>query len=614
MQRAVSRRLLVFGLAALLASSLAFAFAPVSRADAPGITVFDLPAGTEAVAGLVVGTDGNLWYQRFDPHGDATKIGKITTAGVVTEYVPPIAGPAYYLGAGPDGSAWTLTAKGSGGRKARRITAAGVVTDFALPADDVESFARGSDGNMWFPEMKEKKIGMITPAGTVTEYPTPDSPHPLVLRVDGNLWFIDGMIESAPAALAHITPAGVITEAPITGLRNVIYDMAVGGDGNFYMYTRGPCQHGLCTIIYQLTPAGMATVLLDQYTVGGGGIVTVVVGLDALWFVRQGKLVGEKTDPTIGRMTYAGEITAEYPVTVPDFSNTLWVTVGPDGNVWFVAGTKVGRLQPGIATPLPSPTPSATAPPAAASAVPSCGDIAPNAPVTLQPFRDQYQAGEALAPNFWGPAFTYFAQDTYDGYTRYTRLVQYFDKGRMELSGTTVTSGLLATELITGQIQRGDATFDPKPAPNIPIAGDPDGGLTYATLGTKAATLLATTSASRLGLPITTMVGADGTINLGTPGPFTTGPTVIGNYDFPTRHNVASAFVDYRTKVGLQTIGYAKSEPFLTTVKVGGVQKPVLVQVFERRVLTYTADNPDAFKVEMGNIGQHYFRWRYCSG
>ncbi len=73
------------------------------------------------------------------------------------------------------------------------------------------------------------------------------------------------------------------------------------------------------------------------------------------------------------------------------------------------------------------------------------------------------------------------------------------------------------------------------------------------------------------------------------------------------------AFADYRAKAGLQTIGYATSEPFSTTVKVGGAQKAVLVQVFERRVLTYTASNPDAFKVEMGNIGQHYYKWRYCT-
>jgi hypothetical protein len=28
-------------------------------------------------------------------------------------------------------------------------------------------------------------------------------------------------------------------------------------------------------------------------------------------------------------------------------------------------------------------------------------------------------------------------------------------------------------------------------------------------------------------------------------------------------------------------------------------------------VLTYTPSNPAAFRVEMGNVGQHYFRWRY---
>ena len=47
-------------------------------------------------------------------------------------------------------------------------------------------------------------------------------------------------------------------------------------------------------------------------------------------------------------------------------------------------------------------------------------------------------------------------------------------------------------------------------------------------------------------------------------------------------------------------------------MKVAGQQRTVLIQVFERRVLTYTAANQPAFQVEMGNIGQHYYRWRYC--
>ncbi|MHB8647737.1 MAG: hypothetical protein ACYDAR_18300 [Thermomicrobiales bacterium] len=82
-------------------------------------------------------------------------------------------------------------------------------------------------------------------------------------------------------------------------------------------------------------------------------------------------------------------------------------------------------------------------------------------------------------------------------------------------------------------------------------------------------------------------------------------------YDLATQHNVPGVFADYRDRAGLATIGFAISEPFGANVKVGGVQKGVLIQVFERRVLTYTQDNPAAFQVEMGNIGQHYFQWRY---
>jgi competence protein ComEC len=36
-----------------------------------------------------------------------------------------------------------------------------------------------------------------------------------------------------------------------------------------------------------------------------------------------------------------------------------------------------------------------------------------------------------------------------------------------------------------------------------------------------------------------------------------------------------------------------------------------MVQLFERRVLTYTPSNPAGFQVEMGNIGAHYFQFRY---
>ena len=39
---------------------------------------------------------------------------------------------------------------------------------------------------------------------------------------------------------------------------------------------------------------------------------------------------------------------------------------------------------------------------------------------------------------------------------------------------------------------------------------------------------------------------------------------------------------------------------------VGGSERRVLVQLFERRILTWTMTNDDPYKVEFGNIGQHF--------
>ncbi len=291
-----------------------------------------------------------------------------------------------------------------------------------------------------------------------------------------------------------------------------------------------------------------------------------------------------------------------------------------------VAGTATaagatGTTAPSTGAAAPPGTPLATSAMGSAPATGSttaagvCTPLALNSPFAFPGFQSQWQQGEHIAPNFWGPTITGGVQEQYAESPGGQRAAQYFDKGRMELTNPAsgiVTNGLLANELIYGQLQTGDGTFQSRAAATIPIAGDPDNaGPTYAALGSTAAALLAATPA-QTGSAVTTVVAANGSITLG-PGGAGGGPTSLTIYDGITQHNVPQAFAQYRDKVGLLTIGYAKSEPFLATVKVAGAQRQVMVQVFERRVLTYTADNPDAFKVEMGNIGQHYYKWRYCA-
>jgi len=233
-------------------------------------------------------------------------------------------------------------------------------------------------------------------------------------------------------------------------------------------------------------------------------------------------------------------------------------------------------------------------------------------------FGTQWQAGEAITPNFWGPSVATKSaeQYLYSGTNR-TRLVQYFDKGRMErydgvtsTPGTKVTNGLLATELITGRLQIADEQFTARTPPAIPIAGDTDGGgPTYAFLASPAATELTANTPTRVNGKVDALV-AGSTVTHTTPGTVKDARTFTV-YDDPTHHNVPQAFADYRTTVGLANIGYAKAEPFVTMVKVAGKLQEVMVQVFERRVLTFTASNPAVFQVEFGNIGQHYYQWRY---
>jgi hypothetical protein len=226
-------------------------------------------------------------------------------------------------------------------------------------------------------------------------------------------------------------------------------------------------------------------------------------------------------------------------------------------------------------------------------------------------FKTQWDQGEAITPNFWGPLANASdaKQEDYKEAAGGKRTVQYFDKGRMELTNGKVTNGLLASEVIKGQIQTGDATFTGQAPPSIPIAGDPDGGgPTYALLATKASSLLAASTA-KVGSGVTAMVSGVGAVTTGTAA--ATPETTISGFDDATKHNVPKVIADYRTKAGLQTIGYAISEPFKANVKVNRVARDVMVQVFERRALTYTASNEAAFQVEMGNIGQHYYQWRY---
>ncbi len=213
------------------------------------------------------------------------------------------------------------------------------------------------------------------------------------------------------------------------------------------------------------------------------------------------------------------------------------------------------------------------------------------------------------------------------------RRVQYFDKSRMEITDSTadpssewyVTNGLLAKEMITGQMQLGNGSYVDYGAADINVAGDENdpNAPTYATFGK-----LMNYGALPDGWIITQTV--DRHANVGNDQSAKEFDVTAGHYVAATKHDIASVFWNFMNATGPVYDGYqtndAKlfSNPFFatglpiteaywTTVNVGGTPRRVLVQAFERRILTFTPSNSDGWKVEAGNVGRHYYEWRYGS-
>ncbi len=230
----------------------------------------------------------------------------------------------------------------------------------------------------------------------------------------------------------------------------------------------------------------------------------------------------------------------------------------------------------------------------------------------------------------WGPAPRLARNEPYAQAENGLRQVLYFDKGRLEINDPRAdrnapvfaTSGLLVAEMVMGRVQIGNNEYVPYQPATLPIVGDLDdpAAPTYASFSN-----LIQAAADRTGLLVTQSLARDGGVSAyaGPARPETRAVQFIGE----TGHNVPRVFWDYLTSRGtvyedgayragplmnwLSVVGYPISEPYWMRVRVGGVERDVLVQLFERRTLTYTPDEKPAWRVQTGNVGQHYYFWRY---
>lgn len=238
----------------------------------------------------------------------------------------------------------------------------------------------------------------------------------------------------------------------------------------------------------------------------------------------------------------------------------------------------------------------------------------------------------------WGPASISIVTEAYQEAPGGKRQVQYFDKARMELGadGATVTNGLLTKELVSGLRQEGDSKFVQYSPSSYQIAGD-DNRSGKNSDAPHYASFIDVVSMKPGQNTASNRVNQLANLSINKLGEVTTlnnppARALISYYEPTLGHNVPAVFADYQKLYGQvwngsayqngpvyttnpvsNVFGYPISEPYWIKTEVSGISKNVLVQLYERRVLTYTPSNADPYKVEMGNIGLHYYQWRYQS-
>ena len=247
------------------------------------------------------------------------------------------------------------------------------------------------------------------------------------------------------------------------------------------------------------------------------------------------------------------------------------------------------------------------------------------------------QTGQATDRSWmWGPEGRYSGYEAFVDGVGGRRLVEYFDKSRMEINDPNgdptsqwfVTNGLLVVEMMSGQITIGsNGAAQPYLPANIPIAGDVSASInapTYASMASVASLKGNNRAADHVGQPVETSLNRSSQISQV---PNLAGYAKYAVYEPTLGHNIPDVFWTFLNQSGVvyengqyttglvidwsYAMGYPLTEAYWINISVGGTNTWVLAQAYQRRILTYSPNNPPASQVEMGNVGLSYYDWRY---
>jgi streptogramin lyase len=161
-----------------------------------------------------------MWFTELQ----SNQIGRITTAGVTTEYPLLVTSGSEpeAITAGPDGAMWFTQ---RAGETIGRITMAGVVTDYPVHAAYPIWIAAGPDGALWF--TASGVVGRLTTSGVVTTYMVHRGPdvEGITAGPDGGLWFTRS---SVSPAIGRVPACGIgFTASFANGILAMSFDIGI---------------------------------------------------------------------------------------------------------------------------------------------------------------------------------------------------------------------------------------------------------------------------------------------------------------------------------------------------------------------------------------------------
>jgi virginiamycin B lyase len=322
----------------------------------PQVREFDMPSASMSPGNLLVGPDGNIWFDSGDDSsydiGYITPAGQLQTRQIVTTEPAGCQSVSTLdctmdggdLQVGPDHNLWYVTHRifPPYHYVIWRSTLAGAKTPFALPDDSTfAAIAFDGAGNLWYARAtvhsqlgrnNQYFIGRMDNTGHITEFALPSQSVLATFEAgpDGNFWFFD----DANNTVGKITPEGKLAQYRLpypskgTGLGHK--EMIVGPDRNLWFTDP---QSG---VMGRVTLKGAITL----FTSGSDHFPQdLIAGPDgSVWFLDEGKA------NAIDRISPAGRL-ASYPLhALMSFHSSL--TVGPDGNLWFTLYNQIGRITP----------------------------------------------------------------------------------------------------------------------------------------------------------------------------------------------------------------------------------------------------------------------------